>query len=163
MTVLSTRDPGQPLKSILVLCEGNHCRSPIAEALLKSTLGPGVKVESAGLDALVGQPADAEVQRILSEAHLDISSHRGRQWSEDMALGADLILVMDERQKAICEASVPSLRGRVFLLSHWLATPPPEIPDPFLNGSGAARNAFELIRQSVAHWLPRLEQFQRPL
>ncbi|NWJ42558.1 MAG: low molecular weight phosphotyrosine protein phosphatase [Geothrix sp.] len=149
------------MKSILVLCEGNHCRSPIAEALLQAALGPEVRVASAGLNALEGQPPDPEAMNISLQNGLDIGGHRGRQWTSDMALGADLVLVMDEGQKALCEALVPSARGRVFLLAHWLATPPPGIPDPYLQGPEATRRAFELIHQSVAGWLPRLKTKQR--
>jgi len=149
------------LKSILVLCEGNHCRSPIAEALFKAALGAAFRVESAGLNALEGQPADAEAQKIMYANGLDLSTHRGRQWNDQIALGADLILVMDEQQKESCEASVASVRGRVFLLGHWLASPPREIPDPYLLGPEATRRAFDLIHQSVASWLPRLQSRQR--
>lgn len=153
--------PRPPLKSILVLCEGNHCRSPIAEALFQAALGPEVRVESAGLNALEGQPADPEAQKIMKENGGDISRHRGRQLTEEMALGADLILVMDEHQKALCEGLVPSVRGRVFLLGHWLESPQRDIPDPYLLGPKATRLAFELINQSVASWLPRFMQRQR--
>ena len=45
------------MKTILVLCIGNICRSPMAEALLLRAL-PGMTVRSAGLDAMIGEPAD---------------------------------------------------------------------------------------------------------
>jgi protein-tyrosine phosphatase len=149
------------LRSILVLCEGNHCRSPIAEALLQAAIGPGIRVESAGFNALQGQPPDPEAQRIMNQVDLDISGHRGRQLTEEMALNADLILVMEEAQKSICEGLVPSIRGRVFLLGHWFRSSPREIPDPYQLGPEATRHAFELIRQSVASWLPHFKQKQR--
>lgn len=149
------------MKSILVLCEGNHCRSPIAEALLQVALGSDIRVESAGFHALVGEPADPEAQQLMTSIAMDISSHRGRQWTEQMALGADLILVMDEGQKTHCEAMAPSVRGRVFLLGQWLSPGPREIPDPFLQGPGATRLAYELIHQSVVTWMPRIHLEQR--
>jgi protein-tyrosine phosphatase len=149
------------LKSILVLCEGNHCRSPIAEALLQAKLGPEYVVTSAGLNALEGQPPDPGARAIALQNGLDIGDHLGRQWTSAMALDADLVLVMDEGQKALCETMVPSARGRVFLLGHWLATPPPEIPDPYLQGPEATRRAFDLIHQSVTAWLPRLTMQRR--
>jgi protein-tyrosine phosphatase len=151
------------LKSILVLCEGNHCRSPIAEALLRDALGPGIQVVSAGLGALVGEPADRAAQDVAKAHGLDLSSHRGRQWSDAMALRADLVLVMEERQKTLCESILPSVRGRVFLLGHWLEGPQREIPDPYLLGPEAAQAAFGHIHQAVASWLPRLANLQRPL
>ncbi|MBI4913940.1 MAG: low molecular weight phosphotyrosine protein phosphatase [Acidobacteria bacterium] len=143
------------LRRILVLCEGNHCRSPIAEALLRASL-PGVAVESAGLGALEGHPADAEALRLLAERGLDHGAHRGRQFTPAMALEADLVFVMDRDQKEACEALVPAARGRVFLLGHWLAPERREIPDPFRRGPEAFRATLEHIEQSVAAWLPRL-------
>ncbi|STJ59829.1 phosphotyrosine-protein phosphatase [Escherichia coli] len=48
--------------SILVVCTGNICRSPIGERLLRKRL-PGVKVKSAGVHGLVKHPADADSGR----------------------------------------------------------------------------------------------------
>jgi protein-tyrosine phosphatase len=149
------------LKSILVLCEGNHCRSPIAEALLRASLGPDVCVASAGLNALVDCPPDPTAQRVMAERGFDISNHRGRQVTPAMALAADLILVMEPYQKEACETLAPSTRGRVFLLGHWLTPSPTEIADPFRHDPEAFQHAFDVINQSVAAWLPRLNPKQR--
>lgn len=149
-------DPGPAIRHILILCEGNHCRGPMAEALLRSLLPPGIRVESAGLEALEGKPADEEARRLMAARGLDISAHRGRQLTEEMALKADLILVMDLPQKAWCEQMMPSAVGRIFLLGHWRPAPGREIGDPYGMGPAAFQAAFESIRESVADWLPRL-------
>lgn len=95
------------------------------------------------------------------ERGLDISRHRGRQITPAMVLGSDLILVMEERQKAECERMAPSARGRVFLLGHWRPPAAREIPDPFRKGPHAYRKALEQISQSVVDWIPRLKRQQR--
>lgn len=141
---------------ILVLCEGNHCRSPLAEALLRQALGPGIEVRSAGFEAMVGQPVHADTMRQGAELGLDLSAHRGRQLGPILALDADLILVMDRAQKEACEALAPSVRGRVFLLGHWLAPDRQEIADPIHRGPDAHRVAREVIQNAVQSWLPRL-------
>lgn len=149
------------IQSVLVLCVGNHCRAPIAEGLLRDALGPTIQVSSAGLQALVDAPPDPEATRIMMASGHDISLHRGRQLTPEMALCADLILVMDSQQKEWCTRFAPSSRGRIFLLGHWLSTPPQEIPDPFQQGPAAFHQVHETISQSVAAWVPHLLSEQR--
>jgi protein-tyrosine phosphatase len=149
------------VRSILVLCEGNHCRAPIAEGLLRAALGPAVKVSSAGLSALVGLPPDPEAQHLMRAHGLDISKHRGRQVTPDMAHDAELILVMDAHQKEWCARLAPSARGRIFLLGHWVSRPPLAIQDPYNLGTDAFKQAFEDIRLSVSAWLPHILSKQR--
>jgi protein-tyrosine phosphatase len=144
------------IQRILVLCEGNHCRSPLAEALLKAQLGPGFEVASAGLAALVGRPAHPEAVRLLAERGLDLSSHRGRQLTPDLALAADLILVMDARQKEACERLVPSARGRVYLLGQWLPAGEQAIDDPVLGPAEAHLRALEHLERALQPWIDRL-------
>jgi protein-tyrosine phosphatase len=148
-------------KSILVLCEGNHCRSPIAEALLRELLPPEIRVESAGLNALKGFPAHSEVLRIMADCGIDVTHHRGRQLTPPMAHASDLILVMDEQQKEFCGRMVPGARGRIYLLGHWVSSPPLEIADPLHKDHEAFHAAYEIIQRCVASWLPHMTINQR--
>lgn len=144
------------IRRILVLCEGNHCRSPLAEALLKQSLDARIEVRSAGFRALVGKPAHEETRRQGQRLGVDLSLHRGRQVTLDLAKKADLILVMDRTQKTACEAMDPAVRGRVYLLGHWLAQGPPEIADPIRRSAEAHRMTSDHIRGAIQSWLPRL-------
>jgi protein-tyrosine phosphatase len=144
------------VQGILVLCEGNHCRSPMAEALLQQALGPGFRVSSAGLGALVDHPPHEEALRLLAAVGIDLAGHRGRQFTAELALGADLILVMDQAQKDTCERWVPSIRGRVYLLGHWLPSGQQQIADPIHRPETAHRQAFEHIQRAIPPWLVRL-------
>lgn len=144
------------IESVLVVCDGNHCRSPIGEALLRERSGGRLAVSSAGLGALVDAPPAPIATRLMAERGLDISGHRGRQLTPAMALAADLILVMDERQKTACGRLAPSALARTFLLGHWRPAAEREIIDPFRLTDEIFAYVVNQIDVSVNDWLPRL-------
>jgi len=67
---------------VLLVCTGNICRSPLAEALLKRAIEQrgleGVEVESAGTGAWDGAPASEGAYLVGLERGLDLSGHRAR-------------------------------------------------------------------------------------
>ena len=76
---------------LLVLCEANICRSPLAASLLRKLTN--AKVDSAGLTARPDDPADPVYLDMAQTLGLDLSHHRSKP--VDSRLGrADLILVM---------------------------------------------------------------------
>ncbi|MDO3720332.1 low molecular weight protein-tyrosine-phosphatase [Marinobacter sp. chi1] len=139
---------------ILVLCTGNICRSPVAEAMLQAGL-PGKKVESAGLGALVDHPADSIAQELATQAGLDIGQHRARQATTEMFRRADLILVMSWGQKAQVTELDPSSNGKTLLISRWLDDQP-DIPDPYKKSREAFVHVHKRLEEAVYAWLLRL-------
>jgi protein-tyrosine phosphatase len=132
---------------VLVVCVGNICRSPMAEALLQARLASkGVLVESAGIGALVGYPADPIAVELMKERGLDISPHRGRQLSTDDGTLFDLILTMEERHVRAVERLAPEARGRVQLLGRFGRF---EIPDPYRKPRAEFERALALIERGV--------------
>ncbi|MDP1575032.1 MAG: hypothetical protein Q8L78_08920 [Coxiellaceae bacterium] len=87
------------MNRILVVCIGNICRSPAAEGFFKEAFQKNniaCRVDSAGLSAMVGHEADLAVRDImLEDNHINLSSHRAKQLTEEMILQHDLILTMD--------------------------------------------------------------------
>lgn len=86
-------------RSILVVCHGNVCRSPFAAALLRQALGAlGVRVESAGFVA-PKRSAPPEAVAAAARRGVDLSDHRSRLLTPDLARWAELIVVMDPVQQ----------------------------------------------------------------
>ena len=143
------------IRNILVVCVGNICRSPMAEALLKSALRgqDGITVESAGLGALVGYPADDYALELMQEMGEDVSSHRARQIHPDMVTDADLVLVMEARQKRAIDDADPTARGKVHRLGEWQDR---DIDDPYRQDKAAFAEALEEIQEGVASWVEKI-------
>jgi protein-tyrosine-phosphatase len=79
-----------------VLCTGNICRSPMAEAFLRrrlADLGVEARVHSAGR-LFADVPATAEAVVAMRELGYDTSDHRSRRLTPEMARTADLVVGM---------------------------------------------------------------------
>lgn len=142
-------------KSILIVCVGNICRSPTAEALLKHKLdGYDIKVTSAGLGALVGKGVDPTAAAVMGEHGISLHDHQARQLTRQMVHDADLILTMENRHiKAICELT-PEARGKTFLFGRWLNGC--ETPDPYRQQRPAFVHVYQILDKAADAWLPYL-------
>lgn len=114
------RDDRAPEASVLVVCTANVCRSPAAEVLLRTALGPEsrIAVGSAGLRARVGEPMAPEMARLLG---VPAGTVRGRQFAPEAARDAGLVLTMTRAQRAAVVSAVPAALRRTFTLREFAA------------------------------------------
>ena len=140
------------IRQVLVVCVGNICRSPMAEAMLRDAL-PDIRSQSAGIGALVGNPADPHAVDVMAMCGLDISTHRARQLTDGLVNEADLILVMDRIQKQEIQSRHPAKTGSVFRLGELERF---DISDPYRQHRTAFLDVYGLIRRGVEAWVPRI-------
>lgn len=139
-------------ENILVVCVGNICRSPMAEALLKQRF-PEKNIDSAGVGALVGHGADPAAIKIMEQQNIDITDHVAKQIDEDLVLKADLIFTMSDSQNKWIEERWPFCRGKTFKLGHWSNK---DIADPYKHELSAFMSAYQDIVEGIKEWQDKI-------
>ena len=143
--------------SILMVCVGNICRSPMAEALLIDRLSDSnyskINIASAGVGALVGHEADATAKELMTEKNIDVSAHRARQLSTELISEYDLILVMEKGHINAVHNIASSSKRKVHLLGKWSDF---EISDPYMQPRREFEVALELIERGVDEWVEKV-------
>lgn len=139
--------------SLLIICTGNICRSPMAERILRQLL-PDMKIDSAGVKALVDYPADETALLTACSHGVLLNSHKGRQFTKQLGRQYDLLLVMEKRHIEYVTRIAPEARGKTLLLGHWLQQN--EIPDPYHQSQEAFNFVYQLIDRACQSWAIKL-------
>jgi protein-tyrosine phosphatase len=110
------------VKSILVACTANICRSPMAAAILRRRIAEldledQIVVFSAGVWAEDGHEASANAVSTLAERGLDLTGHRSRLLTPALLRESDLVLVMEEAHRRSLFHLAPQHLGKVYLLT----------------------------------------------
>ena len=141
---------------ILVVCLGNICRSPLAEAALREELaavglGDEVTVDSAGTgDWNVGKPPDPRMLRAAAAAGMEYSGTARMIDTQDLA-NSDLILVMDRQNLADVLALAPDdeTRAKVRLYLDYAGQGEVEVPDPYHGGDDDFSAVVPVVRDAA--------------
>lgn len=139
--------------SILIVCTGNICRSPIGERFLRRAL-PDKKIDSAGTGALVDHAADPSAVNIAQQHGLSLEGHVGRQFTSVLSRQYDLILVMEKSHIEQISRIAPEARGKTMLFGQWIGKR--DIPDPYRKSEEAFSSVYELIEQASKRWAEKL-------
>ncbi len=146
------------MASILLVCTGNICRSPMAEGLLRDLLAARfpdgqVEVSSAGIAALDGNAPTVEAQHAALERDADISSHRARRLRIDHIQQANLVIGMAEEHVQAVRDLVPAAAQKAFTLKELVGLfedmPPVELARSFDDEAFRARVAEAAARRAT--------------
>lgn len=151
------------MKTILFICTGNICRSPMAEGLFRHAVaGHGdFRVLSAGIGAIDGQPPSAHAVEAMRELGLDISRQRSHMLTANLVREADLIFGMTHNHVDSVILLYPFAAEKTFLLREFDDTLDPyekDISDPIGCSYEVYVNCRDQIEQGIASILRYLEQ-----
>ncbi|MBZ1373537.1 protein tyrosine phosphatase [Escherichia coli] len=139
--------------SILIVCTGNICRSPIGERYLRNLL-PAKKIDSAGTGALIEHAADDSAIKVAKNHGLSLEGHHSRQFTSSLGRQYDLILAMEKSHIEQIGNIAPEVRGKTMLFGHWLEQR--DIPDPYRKSDEAFLSVYKLIEQAGKLWAQKL-------
>ena len=127
---------------LLVVCLGNHCRSPLGAAALARH---GARTRSAGLrDRRVGRPAHPDMVTAAADLGYDLADHRGVQVTADLVAWADTVLAMD--QAVLDELATGTDPDQHHKLRLYL--PGRDVPDPW----GRPPHVFADVARLIDTW-----------
>jgi protein-tyrosine phosphatase len=146
---------------VIVICQGNICRSPFGERHLAAQC-PHLDVRSAGLKARDGDPVQPAALRIGSEFGVDLEDHAAHLLRDVDVEWADLILGMQGWHQASVHRQWPNASAKVRLLGDFLTNAPHTVEDPWGAPDDFFRAVFEQISLANARLSRLLASSERP-
>ncbi|OBQ63410.1 low molecular weight protein-tyrosine-phosphatase [Mesorhizobium erdmanii] len=151
----------KPINSILFVCLGNICRSPLAEGVFRAVWaergrGRDMVLDSAATSGWeVGSAPDQRSIAIALRHGIDISGQRARKVRPEDFSRFDLILGMDRSNVADLKTLAPA-RDRVHLFLEFAHGQARDVPDPYYEDQQAFAEVYRMIREASEALATRL-------
>ena len=158
-----------PTPTVVFLCTGNTCRSPLVMALARCRWGQAVQVLSAGLQAMNGQPAADNACVVAIERGADLTDHGSRMLDGELIREADWIIGMTRSHVAMLNARLSEdSEVKLGLLGapgdDWRHCPTPasveEVDDPYGGSLETYRKTADQLTRLLALWDPYVRDDQ---
>lgn len=152
--------------AILMVCSGNICRSPTAEAVLRrmaqdAGLEARLHIDSAGTHGLhAGEPPDARSRAAAARRGYDLSAIRARQIVRADLRRFDLLLGMEqEHVEALQRLGADGDCGRIRRFMEFADRPPTlDVPDPYYGGAAGFDQVLDLIESAAQGLIAHLRR-----
>ena len=151
-------------QSVLFVCLGNICRSPLVEAVARKhfvAAGIDIHVASCGTGGWhAGEQADPRMRAAAAQAGYDLEPHRARQLRIDDLERYDLLLAMDSNNlRDMQRVAGGKASDRLALFLDWSgAAPPRDFPDPYYEELTAFSRSVMLAERGIQGLILRLRQ-----
>ncbi|WP_102273607.1 low molecular weight protein arginine phosphatase [Cytobacillus massiliigabonensis] len=147
---------------VLFVCTGNTCRSPMAEAILKSRNLPGIEVKSAGVYAMDGSAASENTRKVLAENGILFDSHQSSMLNDELVNWTSYIITMTASHKAAVISMFPETAGKTFTLKEFAAgNSNGDIADPFGGSIEHYRQTYNEMNDMIIKMIQRLQKENR--
>jgi RpiB/LacA/LacB family sugar-phosphate isomerase len=148
------------MKTILFVCTGNLCRSPMAEGLFRKYVkGRGdYRIFSAGVGAIDGEPPSVAAVRAVKELGIDISRQTSRQLTGELVQAADYIFGMTRSHVDAITLLYPQAAEKTFLMREFDDSLRPyekDIADPI----GGSLDVYIRCRDQILKAIPSMLSF----
>ena len=139
---------GHRCHTLLFLCYGNICRSPVAQELARRMFS-NVQIESAGFHQREGRCCPDNIRRAAGDLGLEMSSFCSKRIGRAQLSKADLILVMDTQNYLQLQLEYPDAAKKTMFLGMFASSPALNITDPYGKSEEETAEVLSRIESAI--------------